>query len=232
MGETSEMTSDTDRSTRRTRDGLTRRTAGLALLVAAVAPWLAVRAAGATRIVALGDSLTAGYGLKPRDAFPARLQAALAAHGVAAQVINAGVSGDTTAGGLRRLDWVLAERPDAVIVELGANDGRRGIDPRTTYANLDAILERLGAERVTVLLTGMYAPPNLGRDYGAQFNGVFPTLAKRHGVDLYPVFLDGVALRPSLNQPDGVHPNAKGVAVIVERMLPYVKRLVARAGGS
>ena len=226
------MTSDTDRSTRRARRGLTRRSAGLALLVAAVAPRFSARAASATRIVALGDSLTAGYGLKPRDAFPARLQAALTAHGVAAQVINAGVSGDTTAGGLRRLDWVLAERPDAVIVELGANDGRRGIDPRTTYANLDAILKRLGAERITVLLTGMYAPPNLGRDYGALFNGVFPTLAKRHGVDFYPFFLDGVALRPSLNQPDGIHPNAKGVAVIVERMLPYVKRLIARAGAS
>jgi acyl-CoA thioesterase-1 len=224
MGEASGMTSDISR--------LTRRAVVVAALAATAAPWLPARAAGATRIVALGDSLTAGYGLKTRDAFPARLQAALNAHGVAAEVINAGVSGDTTAGGLRRLDWVLAERPDAVIVELGANDGRRGIDPRTTYANLDAILARLGAERVTVLLTGMYAPPNLGKDYGALFNGVFPTLAKRHGVDFYPFFLDGVALRPSLNQPDGVHPNAKGVAVIVERMLPYVKRLVARAGGS
>ncbi len=226
------MASDTDRSTRRARRGVTRRAAGLALLAGAAAPWLSARAAGATRIVALGDSLTAGYGLKSRDAFPARLQAALAAHGLAVEVVNAGVSGDTTAGGLRRLDWVLAEKPDAVIVELGANDARRGIHPRTTYANLDAILKRLRAERVAVLLAGMYAPPNLGRDYGALFNGVFPTLAKRHGVDLYPFFLDGVALRPSLNQPDGLHPNARGVAVIVERILPYVKRLVARAGGS
>ena len=218
------MTSGTNR--------LTRRAAIVAALAAALAPRLSARAGGEARIVALGDSLTAGYGLKPRDAFPARLQAALNGHGIPARVINAGVSGDTTAGGLRRLDWVLAEKPDAVIVELGANDGRRGIDPRTTYANLDAILKRLGAERVAVLLTGVYAPPNLGRDYGALFNGVFPTLAKRHGVDFYPFFLDGVALRPSLNQSDGVHPNAQGVAVIVERILPYVKRLVARAGGS
>ena len=215
-----------------TIERLTRRAAIAAALACLTAAQLPARATNTTRIVALGDSLTAGYGLKSADAFPARLQAMLAAHGLPVEVINAGVSGDTTAGGLSRLDWVLAEKPDAVIVELGANDGRRGIHPRTTYANLDAIITRLRTEGIAVLLAGMYAPPNLGKEYGALFNGVFPTLAKRHGIDLYPFFLEGVALRPSLNLADGVHPNANGVAIIVERILPYVKRLVARAQAS
>ncbi len=179
-----------------------------------------------TRIAVLGDSLTAGYGLPVGDAFPSRLEAALRAEGIAVEVLSAGVSGDTTAGGRARLDWVLADRPDAVIVELGANDGLRGIDPEATFANLDAIVARLKAERIAVLLAGMRAPPNLGREYGAAFNDIYPRLAAKHGVPLYPFFLAGVAARPELNQTDGMHPNARGVAVIVERIAPHVKRLL------
>ncbi|WP_316975854.1 arylesterase [Shumkonia mesophila] len=182
------------------------------------------------RIVVLGDSLTAGYGLAGDDAFPARLQAALKADGIEARVVNAGVSGDTTAAGLRRLDWALATGADgppaALIVELGANDGLRGLDPKKTEANLDAIVTRAKAQGLKVLLTGMKAPPNYGRDYAAEFDAMFPRLAARHGVPLYPFFLDGVAAERSLNQADGLHPTPAGVAVIVERILPYVKRLI------
>ena len=166
-------------------------------------------------IVALGDSLTAGFGVAAEQAFPSQLEAALAARGIAARVVNAGVSGDTTAGGRVRLDWVLADEPDLVIVELGANDGLRGVDPRATKANLDDILARLAARGVKVLLTGMLAPPNLGADYGADFNGLFPALAADYGVVFYPFFLDGVAAQPHLNQADGIHPNDAGVRVIV-----------------
>lgn len=186
--------------------------------------------AGPPRVVVLGDSLTAGYGLAGDDAFPARLQAALKARGIDARVINAGVSGDTTAAGLRRLDWALAAGsdgpPNALIVELGANDGLRGLDPKKTEANLDAILTKAKAQGLKVLLTGMKAPPNYGRDYAAEFDAMFPRLAARHGVPLYPFFLDGVAADRSLNQADGLHPTPAGVAVIVERILPYVKRLL------
>ena len=193
--------------------------------------WLSAGAAAADplRVLAFGDSLTAGYGLTAADGFPARLEAALTAAGVAARVIDGGVSGDTTAGGLARLDWALAEDPDVVIVELGGNDGLRGLDPAATEANLDAILARLGAEGRAVLLTGMRAPPNLGPEYGAAFDGVFPALARRHGVAFYPFFLDGVAADPALNQPDGIHPNAAGVALIVERLLPHLLRVIERA---
>ena len=177
-------------------------------------------------IVVLGDSLASGHGLPIGDAFPAQLEAALTAAGLAVEVRNAGVSGDTTAGGRARLDWVLADNPDAVIVELGANDGLRGLDPRVTAANLDAIVARLKEAGVKVLLAGMLAPPNLGREYGAAFNDVYPRLAAKHGVPLYPFFLAGVAARPELNQSDGMHPNARGVAVIVERIAPHVKRLL------
>ena len=139
-------------------------------------------------------------------------------------MINAGVSGDTTARGLAQLDWTLGERPDAVILELGANDALRGVKPAVTYANLDRILTRLGERGVPVLLAGMQAPPNLGRRYGRQFNAVFPRLAERHGVPLYPFFLDGVATNRELKLRDGMHPNRAGVTVMVERIMPYVLR--------
>ncbi len=209
------------------RYGAARACVNAGLLLAA---WLTAGAALADplRVLAFGDSLTAGYGLPAADGFPARLAVALAAAGVAARVIDGGVSGDTTAGGLARLDWALAEDPDVVIVELGGNDGLRGLDPAETEANLDAILARLGADGRAVLLTGMRAPPNLGPEYGAAFGGVFPALAERRGVDFYPFFLDGVAADPDLNQPDGIHPNAAGVALIVERLLPHLLRVIER----
>ncbi|MDJ0948781.1 MAG: arylesterase [Alphaproteobacteria bacterium] len=181
---------------------------------------------GPVRILALGDSLTAGYGLPASDSFPVRLQAALAEAGKQAEVLNAGVSGDTTAGGLARLDWALAAKPNYAIVALGANDGLRAVDPEETYRNLDAILTALKSNRIPVLLAGMYAPPNLGREYGADFNAIYPQLAKEHDVMLYPFFLDGVAAVPRLNQSDGMHPNADGIDLMVERILPYVLRLI------
>ncbi len=173
-------------------------------------------------IVAFGDSLTAGYGLEDSDSFPVRLEAALADKGIAARVINSGVSGDTTAGGRARLAWSLPENVDLVILELGANDGLRAIDPAETEANLDAMLAELAKRDIDVLLAGMLAPPNLGREYGEAFNAVFPNLAEKYDATFYPFFLDGVAADPALNQPDGIHPNAEGVARIVERITPYV----------
>ncbi len=180
-------------------------------------------AAGAeVRLAVLGDSLTAGYGVARADSFPAQLEAKLLESGVAVVVINAGVSGDTTAGGKRRLDWLLADKPRAVILELGANDGLRGIDPDQTFRNLDAILTRLAHEGLPVLLTGMLAPPNYGQAYGKAFKAIFPRLAEKYGVAFYPFFLEGVAGRTHLNQHDGLHPNAAGVAVI----LPAVEDLL------
>ena len=180
-----------------------------------------------TRLLAFGDSLTSGWGLAARDAFPAQLERALHAAGrKTVRVIASGVAGDTSAGGRARLAWSLADRPDAAIVELGANDGLRGIDPASTYGNLDAILAELKRRGIPVLLAGMYAPPNLGSEYGEAFNAIYPRLAERHGVVLYPFFLEGVAVEPALNQPDGIHPNGDGVAVIVERILPYVMRVL------
>jgi len=173
-------------------------------------------------ILALGDSLTAGYGLPADKSFPAQLQAALKKEGVDAKVINGGVSGDTSAGGLARLDWLLADRPDLVIVELGANDGLRALDPDMTRHNLDSIIARIQEAGPKVLLTGMLAPPNLGKEYGDKFESLYPDLAKKYGTAFYPFFLDGVAMDPSLNQEDGIHPTAKGVAVIVRNMLPVV----------
>ena len=197
-------------------------------VVGALAGGLAGEAACARRHVVLvfGDSLTSGFGLEAGQSFPARLEAALAEAGRDVEVINAGVAGDTTTGGRARLAWSLARTPDAVIVALGANDGLRGIDPALTAANLNAILAELERRGLPVLLTGMYAPPNLGREYGAAFNAVFPGLAKKRGVAFYPFFLDGVAARPALNQADGIHPNAAGVAVMVRRILPYVVELL------
>ena len=178
------------------------------------------------RLAVLGDSLTAGYGLARADSFPAQLEAKLLESGVAVVVINAGVSGDTTAGGQRRLDWLLDDQPQAVILELGANDGLRGIDPEQTYRNLDNILTRLANEGLPVLLTGMLAPPNYGLAYGTAFKAIFPRLADKHHVAFYPFFLEGVAGRADLNQRDGLHPNAAGVAVIVEGILPAVEDLL------
>ena len=179
-------------------------------------------------IMAFGDSLTSGYGLPPADAFPVKLEAALRARGHAVRVINAGVAGDTTAGGRARLAWMLADKPDAVILELGANDGLRGLDPAETLANLRAIMEQLKAADLPVLLAGMRAPPNLGRDFGAEFDTIFATVALEYGALFYPFFLEGVVARPTLNQNDGIHPNSAGVAIVVERIIPSVEALLSR----
>jgi acyl-CoA thioesterase-1 len=199
-----------------------------AIVFAAAVTLGAANGAAPTTIVVLGDSLTAGYGLAAAEAFPAQLQKALAAKGIAVNMVNAGVSGDTASGGLARLDWSVPDGTQAVIVELGANDALRGIAPQVTQAALDGILSRLKARGIAVLLCGMLAPPNLGADYGRAFNAVFPALAERHGVEFYPFFLDGVAAERTLNQPDGLHPTAAGVAVIVERILPKVLALLER----
>ncbi|WP_416899961.1 MAG: arylesterase [Minwuia sp.] len=177
-----------------------------------------IMAAETKRIVMLGDSLTAGYGLAAGDELPVRLEEALAAEGVEATVENAGVSGDTTAGGLSRLDWAVQGQPDLVIVALGANDGLRGIDPADTRRNLAAILERLKQRDVPAMLAGMLAPPNMGADYGKAFNAIYPDLSESEGVPLYPFLLDGVAAEPALNQDDGMHPNAEGAKLIAERL--------------
>ena len=185
-----------------------------------------VAAAEPVKILALGDSLTAGYGLPEADAFTTRLQQALKDKGYDVQVINAGVSGDTTAGGRARLDWALGDQPDVAVVELGANDGLRGLDPASTRENLDAILTVMKERGVPTLLAGMYAPRNLGREYGDRFNAIYPELAAKHDVPLYPFFLEGVALDPKLNQEDGMHPNAKGVAIVVDGILPHLTALI------
>ncbi len=183
-------------------------------------------AADPIRLLAFGDSLTAGYNLPAGDAFPAKLEAALRARGYVVRVINAGVSGDTSAGGRARLDWTLADRPDYAVVELGANDALRGIDPKITAANLDAILSVLRQRGVKVLLAGMLAPRNMGAAYVREFDAIYPRLARTHDVPLYPFFLEGVALRRDLTQPDGMHPNAQGVEVVVRGILPAVERLI------
>jgi len=177
-------------------------------------------------ILVLGDSLTAGYGLAPEEAFPVKLEQRLKKEGRNVRVLNGGVSGDTSAGGRARLDWALADKSDAVIVELGANDGLRGLEPAQMKDNLDAIIAALKKRNIAVLLAGMRAPPNFGPRYGAEFDAVYPSLAKKHAVPLYPFFLDGVAAEPALNQRDGIHPNRDGVRVIVDRITPYVLRLL------
>jgi acyl-CoA thioesterase-1 len=179
-------------------------------------------------VVALGDSLTAALGLPQKDGFVPRLQAALAEKGVSVDIANAGVSGDTAADGLARLDWSVGQDTDAVIVELGANDMLRGIRPEITRAALDTILQRLTARHIPVLLCGMRAAPNLGADYAQAFERIYPELAAKYGVLLYPFFLDGVAADLKLIQPDGLHPNAAGVDIIVGRMVPEVLQLLAR----
>jgi acyl-CoA thioesterase-1 len=179
-------------------------------------------------IVALGDSLTAGLGLPAKDGFVPRLQAALAAQGAKVEIANAGVSGDTASDGLARLDWSVPEGTDAAIVELGANDMLRGIDPQVTRDALDAVLARLAQRHIAVMLCGMKAAPNLGADYGRAFERIYPELAAKYGAVFYPFFLDGAVADRTLTQQDGVHPNAAGVAVMVRRILPTVQELIAR----
>ncbi len=183
-------------------------------------------AAQAVTILALGDSLTAGYGLQPSDAFPVKLEAALKARGHDVRIINAGVSGDTALDGLSRLEWSLSDDVDAVIVELGANDALRGLPAAQAETAIDTILSKLAEKKLPVLLAGMRAPPNLGPEYQAGFDAMFPKLAEKHGALLYPFFLDGVAAERNLNQADGMHPNPAGVDVIVERILPSVEALI------
>lgn len=197
----------------------------LPMIAAAAAP-AASPAPRLPMILAFGDSLTAGLGLPPQDAFPAQLQARLKALGVTARVVNAGVSGDTTADGLQRLDWSLAEKPDLVILELSANDMLRGLDPRITRANLAKMIAIIRKSGATVLLAGMKAAANWGAPYQESFDEIYPALARQEHVALYPFFLDGVAMDPALTQPDGLHPNAKGVKVEVERIAPSVVRLL------
>ena len=205
-----------------------------ATLAALVAPAHAPRAQDSRtrsqpiRLVALGDSLTAGYGLPQEAAFPAVLERALKAKGRNVEVANAGVSGDTSSGGLDRLDWSVPDGTDGVIVELGANDMLRGLDPANTRRNIDTIVERLKARNIPVLLAGMYASRNLGPAYVQKFDSIYPDIAKKHDLVLYPFFLDGVAGERSLNLPDGLHPTAKGVEIIVERILPSVESFLAR----
>jgi len=204
-----------------------------ALLFGTGNPELA-RAETPLHVVALGDSLTAGYGLAAKDGFVPQLQAALTAQGgqrgqgVKVELANAGVSGDTAPDGLARVDWSVPEGTDAAIIELGANDMLRGIDPQVTRDALDGILARLAQRHIAVMLCGMRAAPNLGSDYGRAFERIYPELAAKYGVVLYPFFLDGVAADRALTQPDGLHPNAAGVAVIVRRILPTVQELIAR----
>ncbi len=204
---------------------------GLMLVCFNILLGMPAMAAQPVTILALGDSLTAGYMLPARASFPAQLEAALSKRGHAVRVINAGVSGDTAAGGLARLDWALGDKPDIAIVELGANDMLRGLDPVRTEAVLDQIITRLKAEKVRVLLAGMLASPSLGKEYKARFDAIYPALAKKHGVGLYPFFLQGVASDPKLNLPDGMHPNEAGVARIVEGILPSVEALLAQPAG-
>jgi acyl-CoA thioesterase-1 len=198
-----------------------------ALLFGAFDPHLAI-AETPLHVVALGDSLTAGYGLPAKDGFVPRLQAALTAQGGKVEIANAGVSGDTASDGLARLDWSVPEGTDAAIVELGANDMLRGIDPQITRDALDAILARLAQRRIVIMLCGMKAAPNLGVDYGRTFERIYAELAAKYGAVFYPFFLDGAAGDRALTQQDGVHPNAAGVAVIVRRILPTVQELIAR----
>jgi acyl-CoA thioesterase-1 len=207
------------------------RFAAVLAIASAAVGWVA-GAAGAPgrpiKIVALGDSLTAGYQLPADATFPAQLEAALKAKGFAVEIANAGVSGDTSTGGLARLDWSVPEGTDAVILELGANDMLRGIEPKVTRTALEAIVRRLRERRIEVLLCGMLAPPNLGPDYARAFNGIYSELAKTHDLVFYPFFLDGVAGDRKLNQSDGLHPTADGIAAIVAAILPKVEAVVAR----
>jgi acyl-CoA thioesterase-1 len=199
------------------------------VLGAAAAEPVRVAAGDPVRVVAFGDSLMSGHGLPAHAAFPARLEDALRKKGIAAEVANAGVSGDTVAAGLARLDWSVPEGSEAVILALGANDMLRGIDPEATRRSLAEMLRRLSQRGIPVLVAGMRAAPNLGADYGRRFEAIYPELAAEHGAIYYPFLLDGVAAERTLNQRDGIHPTAGGIEVMVERMLPKVEELVARA---
>lgn len=176
-----------------------------------------------SKLVVFGDSLVAGYGLSPGEAFPEQLQKALDENGIDITVENAGVSGDTTTGGLARLDWSIGEGVDMVVVELGANDALRGISPEITRKNLDEIITRLKDRNISVILAGMLAPPNMGAGYEAEFNPIYADLAQKHAIPLYPFFLEGVAADPELNQADGIHPTAEGITVIADNFLPFLK---------
>jgi acyl-CoA thioesterase-1 len=203
-----------------------------ALAFAAIVSMPAFAQERPVRIVVLGDSLSAGFGLAAQDALPAKLARALKAKGLAVEITNAGVSGDTAAGGLARLDWSVPDGTDAVILELGANDALRGADPKATRASLDTIIRRLKERKIAVLLAGMLAPRNLGPDYAKAFDPIYPELAAEHGLILYPFILDGIAGDQALNQADGIHPTAAGVDIIVARMLPKAEELIARVKAS
>lgn len=198
----------------------------LLVLVAVLTLLPGLAAAAPLRILAFGDSLMAGYGLPQEDGFVPQLQQALTKMGRDVQVINGGVSGDTTAGGVARLDWMLADKPDVVILELGANDALRGLPPEEAKKNLETIILRLKETGARILLAGMLAPRNLGEDYAKAFDAIYPDLAKTHDLALFPFFLEGVATRPELNQGDGLHPTKEGVAVIVENILPHLVALL------
>ena len=209
-------------------------TAGLVLAQAqpqAQAQAPATAPAKPVKMVVLGDSLSAGLGLSASAAFPARLQKALSDKGIKVDMVNAGVSGDTSSGGRDRLDWSIPEGTEAVILELGANDALRGIDPTVTRAALSDILTQLKARKIAVLMCGMLAPPNYGREYAARFNAIYPELSKSFGVPLYPFFLEGVAADAKLNQPDGLHPTAEGNDVIVKNILPMVEAFLGTISG-
>jgi acyl-CoA thioesterase-1 len=203
----------------------------LATVGTAFAPTPASGETKPIKLVVLGDSLSAGLGLSASSAFPARLQKSLELKGIEVDIINAGVSGDTSSGGRDRLDWSVPEGTEAVILELGANDALRGTDPKVTRSALTDILTRLKARKIAVLLCGMLAPPNYGSDYSARFNAIYPELAKSFGVPLYPFFLEGVATDARLNQADGLHPTAEGVDVIVKNILPTVEAFLGAISG-
>jgi acyl-CoA thioesterase-1 len=209
----------------RRRDTLLALLAGFCALGAAL---VAPSAADPIRIVAFGDSLTAGLGLEAKDAFPVKLEAALKAKGYDVRIVNAGVSGDTATAGLARLDWSIPQGTHAVILELGANDALRGISPAVPRLALDAMVRRLKERHIEVLLAGMRAPRNLGSEYAAAFDRIYPDIAKTHDLVLYPFFLDGIAGDPRFNQPDGLHPNPAGIDIIVENILPPVEKLISR----
>ena len=180
------------------------------------------------KLAVLGDSLSAGYGLPVGSAFPAKLEKALRDKGYKIDILNAGVSGDTTSAGRDRLDWSIPDGTEAVIVELGANDALRGLDPAVTRAALEDIIKQLKARKIAVMLTGMLAPRNYGAEYAAKFDPIYADLAKAYDLPLYPFFLDGVAAEAKLNQPDGIHPTAEGIDIIVDRILPQVEALLSK----